>query len=161
MTKLAKRRGEHPHGDTGQLILLGLFLVVWGADSFWLKFSVSPAASVPLWVRWVFFVVAWALAFYLTASGHKVLSVEHHMKHVMKTGAFKYVRHPLYLAALLFYLSMSFLTFSLFSLGMLVVMIFPFYQYIARYEERIVEGKFGQAYRSYQRKTGMWLQRLW
>ncbi len=36
------KNGEHPFGDAGQLILLGLFLIVWVADSFFLKRTVTP-----------------------------------------------------------------------------------------------------------------------
>ena len=34
---MKEKRGEHPFGDAGQFILLGLFLVVWIGDSFFLK----------------------------------------------------------------------------------------------------------------------------
>ena len=82
------------------------------------------------------------------------------MKHVMETGAFHYVRHPLYLSALLFYLGMSLLTMSLFALGVLLVMIFPFYQYISSYEEKIAEKLFGKKYREYKARTGKWFPRI-
>ena len=34
---MKEKNGEHPFGDAGQLILLGVFLVVWVGDSFFLR----------------------------------------------------------------------------------------------------------------------------
>ena len=31
---MKEKNGEHPRGDAGQLILFGLFLVIWILDSF-------------------------------------------------------------------------------------------------------------------------------
>jgi protein-S-isoprenylcysteine O-methyltransferase Ste14 len=77
---------------------------------------------------------------------------------VVSKGAFRYVRHPLYSAAILFYLSLTIATASLFSLALLVV-IFLFYNYIAGYEERLMEIKFGEDYVSYKKRTGRWVPR--
>jgi protein-S-isoprenylcysteine O-methyltransferase Ste14 len=78
---------------------------------------------------------------------------------VVSTGAFRYVRHPLYLAAILFYLGLAVSTASLFSLALLVV-IFLFHNYIAGYEERLMEMKLGEEYVSYKNRTGKWLPRM-
>ena len=43
--------GEHPFGDAGQLILLVLFLLIWGLDSFVFKFSTFLNPGVPDYVR--------------------------------------------------------------------------------------------------------------
>lgn len=45
------KNGEHPFGDIGQLILLGLFLVVWVGDSFFLRISTFPSDYVPMYMR--------------------------------------------------------------------------------------------------------------
>jgi len=34
---MKEKEGEHPFGDAGQLISLGVFLVVWVGDSFFLR----------------------------------------------------------------------------------------------------------------------------
>jgi protein-S-isoprenylcysteine O-methyltransferase Ste14 len=36
---------------------------------------------------------------------------------------------------------------------------FVFYNYIAGYEEKLLETKFGDSYREYERRTGKWLPR--
>ena len=77
---------------------------------------------------------------------------------VRTSGVFRYVRHPLYLGALLFYLGLTIATCSLVSFVLLVV-IFLFYNYIAGYEEKLMLRRFGDEYRDYMEKTGKWIPR--
>ena len=152
---MRERKGEHPFGDAGQLILLGLFLVVWVVDSFFLHKSTFVSDYVPLFIRFVILALALITAVYLSMSGHVVVAHGERPNSVVSTGAFRYVRHPLYSAAILFYLGLAVSTASLFSLVLLVV-IFLFYNYIATYEERLMEMKFGEDYVSYKKRTGKW-----
>jgi protein-S-isoprenylcysteine O-methyltransferase Ste14 len=138
---MKERKGEHPYGDSGQLILLGLFLVLWGGDSFFVQKSTFVSDYIPLPVRLVVFGLTLITAVYLFMSGHVVVAHEERPTSVISRGAFRYVRHPLYLGALLFYLGLTVSTASLFSLALLVA-IFLFYNYIAGYEERLMEIKF-------------------
>ncbi len=48
---------------------------------------------------------------------------------------------------------------SLFSLALLIP-VFIFYNYIATYEEKLLEEKFGAAYRDYKKRTGKWLPKI-
>jgi len=50
-------------------------------------------------------------------------------------------------------------TASLVSLALLVG-IFLFYNFIAGYEEKLLEAKFGESYTAYQRQTGKWLPKI-
>ena len=153
---MRERKGEHPFGDAGQLILLGLFLLVWAGDSFFLHKSTFVSDYVPLYIRLVILVLVLIPAVYLSMSGHVVVAHGERPNSVVSKGAFQYVRHPLYLAAILFYLGLAVSTASLLSLALLVV-IFLFYNYIAGYEERLLEIKFGEVYVSYKNRTGKWL----
>ncbi len=56
----------------------------------------------------------------------------------------------------MFYLGLAVSTASLFSLG-LVVLIFLFYDYIASYEEKLLEERFHEEYQNYKIKTGKWV----
>ena len=106
----------------------------------------------------VFLGLALAIAAYLSTSGHdKICGAERGAK-VISSGAFRYVRHPLYLACLLFYLGLSVSAASIFCLAFFVV-IFFFYNYLASYEERFMEAKFGEEYREYKRRIGKWVPR--
>jgi protein-S-isoprenylcysteine O-methyltransferase Ste14 len=156
---MKEKKGEHPFSDAGQLILLGLFLVVWVGDSFFLHKSTFASDYVPLVIRLVVLALVLIAAAYLSMSGHVVVAHRERPNSVVSTGAFRYVRHPLYLAAMLFYLGLTVSTASLFSLALLLI-IFLFYNYIATYEERLMEMKFGGDYVSYKNGTGKWIPRI-
>lgn len=156
---MKEKNGEHPFGDAGQLILLGVFLVLWVGDSFFLRKSTFLSEYVPLYIRLMILGLALIIAMYLFRSGHVVVSHEERPKGVVATGAFRYVRHPLYLASILTYLGLTASTASILSLALLVV-IFIFHNYIASYEEKLLEKKFGEEYESYKKKTGKWVPRI-
>lgn len=156
---MEERKGEHPLGDAGQLIFAAVFLLVWLADSFFLRRTTFLAELIPLPIRLVVLAATWLVAILLTRSAHIVVAQEHRPGYVVTTGAFHYIRHPLYLASLLAYLGLTFSTASLISLVLWVV-IFIFHNYIGSYEERLLVTKFGDMYRQYQSKTGKWIPRL-
>jgi hypothetical protein len=62
---------------------------------------------------------------------------------MVSSGAFRYVRHPLYLGSILIYLGFTVSKASLLCLGLLVVIV-VFYNSIAAYEEKLLEVKFGK-----------------
>jgi len=156
---MKERKGEHPFGDSGQLIFLCFLLVVWAVDSFLLRKSTFLSEHVPLYIRLVILVLSLITAVYLFKSGHVVVCHDDRPVGVVSTGAFRYVRHPLYLASMLFYLGLGVSTASLFSL-VLLVMIFIFYNHIANYEERLLLEKFGKNYETYKKRTGKWVPRI-
>jgi len=154
------REGEHPYGDLGQIIILIGFLMVWILDSFVFRYSTFLSAYVPLYLRFIFSGLILIPAIYLVRSGHRAASDEVLSSSCLLTdGAFSRVRHPLYLASLLFYLFLVAISLSLISL--LVFMgVFIFYNAIAAYEERFLEKKFGQEYSDYRKKVPRWIPRL-
>ena len=157
--KVKEKNGEHPLGDAGQLIIFGLFMVIWILDSFILHRSTFLADHIPLVFRLIFLGAALAAAFYLFKSGHVVVSGEQRPTTMVSSGAFRYVRHPLYLGSILIYLGFTVSTASLFCLGLLVAIV-VFYNYIAAYEEKLLLVKFGDAYVAYKKNTGKWAPRL-
>jgi protein-S-isoprenylcysteine O-methyltransferase Ste14 len=150
--------GEHPKGDMGQGLLFIAFMVVWVLDSFFLKLSIMLAARVPLYVRLGWTAVFLAIGLALVLSGHKVLEIRGSTR-LLTTGAFRRVRHPLYLGAMLFYLALWGATLSLAALGIMVIIAF-FYNFIAAYEERKLEDKFGEAYSNYKKNVPRWIPKL-
>jgi len=151
-----KKNGEHPFGDSGQLILLVLFLIIWVVDSFFLGISTVFTDYISLYIRLVILGVILLFAVYLIRSGHVVVSHGQRPSGVVSTGAFQYVRHPLYLGSIMFYFGLAVSTASLFSL-VLVALIFFFYNYIANYEENLLEDRFPEEYRNYKKQTGKWM----
>ena len=153
---MKRENDEHPFGDAGQLILFFLFLILWAGDSFFLGKSTFLSKYVPLSVRIVIMSLAMIAALYLGKSGHAVASREDRPGGVVSAGAFRYVRHPLYLACLLFYLGLAVSTASLLSLALLVG-IFFFYNHIASFEEKVLESKYREHYVAYKNRTGKWI----
>jgi isoprenylcysteine carboxyl methyltransferase (ICMT) family protein YpbQ len=118
--------------------LLVLFLLIWVVDSFFLRISTFLSDYISLYIRLIILGLILVTAVYLVRSGHTIVSHEQRPSGVVSTGAFRYVRHPLYLGSVLFYLGLTVSTASLFSLGLVVVIII-FYNHIASYEEKLLE----------------------
>ena len=149
--------GEHPFGDTGQLIFLFIFLAAWIVDSFILKYSTFVASYVSLFIRIPFAVVILIISGYLAKQGmSKVFGETKDEFGVINKGVFALVRHPVYLGCILFYLGLTVLTFSIFS-AIIWVIIIVFYHYIANYEERLLLNKYGKDYEAYKKSVPMWI----
>jgi protein-S-isoprenylcysteine O-methyltransferase Ste14 len=152
--------GEHPYGDAGQIAGFLLFLLMWVLDSFVFKLTTGFAAYVPLYARLIPAALVFALSGGMAWSGHRIVFHEvREQPHVIRKGVFSRVRHPLYLSALLIYGGLFLTTLSLISL-ILICGIFIFYDIIASYEERLLEGKFREEYRAYRSKTPKWVPRI-
>jgi protein-S-isoprenylcysteine O-methyltransferase Ste14 len=121
-----------------------------------LQLSTLLANLIPLVIRLIFLGATLVAAAFLFKSGHVVVGGEQRPAKVVSSGAFRYVRHPLYLGSILIYLGFTVSTASLFCLAILVVIVL-FYNYIAGYEEKLLEAKFGDDYIQYEKKTGKWL----
>jgi len=154
--KMKEKNGEHPLGDAAQLTLFGLFLVIWILDSFFLQRSTFLAQYISLVLRLIILSFALSAAVYLFKSGHVVVAHDQRGLAIVSSGAFRYVRHPLYLGSILVYLGLTVATASLFCLALLVVIVL-FYNYIAGYEEKLLEAKIGETYIAYEKKTGKWI----
>jgi protein-S-isoprenylcysteine O-methyltransferase Ste14 len=156
---MKEKKGEHPFGDAGQLILLVLFITVWVLDSFFLKKTIFPADYIPFYIRLTIFILLFIAALLLFRATKFIIEGEKRPDHVVNTGAYKYIRHPMYLGSILMSLSLTILTASI-SSCFIFIAIFVFYNYIASYEEKLLENKFGKAYKEYKSRTGRWLPRL-
>lgn len=152
--------GEHPFGDFGQLIFLIVFLVLWILDSFVFYFTTILAEFIPHYIRLILAGLVLIPSSCFAWSSIRVVFMEvRDPPRVIKTGVFSCMRHPMYLAALLFYIGLIFMTLSLVSLAFWGK-IFIFYNYIATYEERQLEKRFGQEYIDYRKKVPKWIPRL-
>lgn len=157
-----KKHSDHPHltgeyrwGDTGQLILLLLFLAIWITDSFIFHYSTFLSGKIPNVIRMPVAMAVIIAGWLLARGGMKsVFGTERSHPEVIDTGVFRIVRHPIYLGALLFYLGAILSTMSIAS-GLFWILIVGFYIWISRYEERILIEEFGEDYLNYKNKVGM------
>jgi len=130
-----------------------------GTGFVFFKISTFLSDYISLYIRLVILGLILVTAIYLIRSGHVVVKHEQRSSGVVSTGAFRFVRHPLYLGSIMFYIGLAVSTASLFSL-VLVAVIFIFYNHIASYEEKLLEDRFNEEYRSYKKRTGKWLPRI-
>ncbi len=118
--------GEHRWGDTGQLILVFLFLTVWVTDSFIFHYSTFLNGVVPDYIRIPLAAVILISGWYLARGGMKaVFGSSRDKPEVINTGVFRMVRHPIYTGALMFYLGASVITLSLASAAAWQMGVFP------------------------------------
>lgn len=147
-------------GDLGQLLLFFIFLAVWIVDSFVFKYSTFLSHFVPLPIRLGIAFLILIFAGYLARSGmHIVFGKVRETPEVIREGAFNLIRHPIYVGAVLLYLGLIIATFSLASMVVWIGILF-FYQFISRYEEKLLLNKFGDEYEQYMRDVPRWLPRL-
>ena len=149
--------GEHPLGHALQIISFVGFLLLWVTDSFFLRLSTFPAEFIPFSIRLIPAIPLFYLAVYLLRSSHNAVFGQVREKpQVITGGVFSISRHPLYLSALLFYAVFFLTTLSLLSLAFLGCIFFS-YNFLAAFEERLLEEKHGKEYREYKGKTRRWL----
>ena len=152
--------GEHRFGDLGQLIFFFVFIIIWLTDSLIFHYSDSGKNFVPLYIRLPVGIIVWIYAAYLAWTAHNVLFKNtSHEPGIIKAGVFGTVRHPLYLGSVLFYLGLLILNISIVSFIIWLIII-VFYNYIARYEEKLLLDKFGDDYRHYMAEVPRWLPRI-
>lgn len=78
---------------------------------------------------------------------------------LVTSGPFRFVRHPLYVAAAVLAPAMALLTAN-WAIGLLGGVVFVLLALRTRIEERNLIARFGDAYRAYARNTGRFLPRI-
>lgn len=167
MVKISEKRhglgSEHPLCDKIQLIMLILFLGVWGIDSlsfFIFRYSTVlvdvisfPALLLPSFVSLGF-------GLYLVAKSHKAVFGEAHVQpKLLDSGVYSWVRHPMYLGILMCCLAFFFASPSLLSFGILLVF-FILYNKMTTYEEKSLIQILGEEYIAYKKRVPKWFPKL-
>jgi len=161
-----KRHGlgsEHPLCDRIQLIMIILFLVVWGIDSlsffiFGYSTVLVDVVSFPALLLPSF--ASLGIGLYLVAKSHKAVFGEAPVQpKLLDSGVYSWVRHRMYLGILMCCLAFFFVSPSLLSIGILVVF-FIFYNKMAAYEEKSLTKILGEEYVAYQKRVPKWFPKL-
>ena len=76
---------------------------------------------------------------------------------IVTDGPFRFSRNPLYLAATGLYLAVTLLVNTVWPLALLVPMLVVLQWGVVRREERYLEAKFGEPYRTYRARVRRWL----
>jgi protein-S-isoprenylcysteine O-methyltransferase Ste14 len=152
--------GEHTLGDAGQAFFACLFGVVWVTDTYFLSYTTFLNEYIPSIIRVVLGVAFLVLSAYLASTGLAIVfGAGRRNTEVIKEGVFNYVRHPIYLGEILFYLGLLMLSMSL-AAFLVWLMTIGFLHYISRHEERLLLARFGTDYEQYMRAVPMWIPQL-
>ncbi len=147
---------EAPHSHLKQGLSIIVFTTVWILDSLVFSFSTVLNNLVPWLVRLILFIVIIAVAFVFIRASHNVLFRHPENKDDLITdGVLGHVRNPMYLGVLLIYLACIFLSISLISIAIWIVIII-IYDKLATFEEKQLEELFGQKYLEYKEKVPKW-----
>ncbi len=137
-------------------VVLLAWLVLYGIAPAWIE-----ALSVPFpgWLRWVGFALGVAsLAFWWWTqvvlgkewSPQLQLRKQHHL---VTTGPYSRIRHPLYTAMMGYGASLALVTANWIFIAFVVLMIGGLFARVPR-EEQMMIGEFGEEYRAYMQRTG-------
>jgi len=153
--------GEYKYGDSGQIILLILFVIGVLLDTIFFHTGAEYRQAVSLFIRIPLSVICLCFSLLLIQSSHKtIFDSSQNGSTVVDRGAYGVVRHPMYLGMILFYLTVTVLFLSVIAMIILLIIII-FYYFIARYEERILLDKFGQVYERYMNRVPMLIPCRW
>jgi protein-S-isoprenylcysteine O-methyltransferase Ste14 len=145
---------EHPKGDKYQIIMLGIFLVVWIIDSFIFKVSLIDFTT-PWYLTGALGTLILLTGVYLVNESHKLV-IEIEEPEFIDWGVYSLARHPMYFGIMLVYLGLTISTVSWASLLVLIGIAY-IYDQIADYEENQLIEKIGKKYIDYCGKTRRWL----
>jgi len=150
---------EAPHSHLIQALSPAIFTTVLILDSLVFKFSIVLNDFVPWIVRLILFIVVIAVAFVFIRLSHNILFRRPENKDELITdGILGHVRNPMYFGVLLIYLAFIFLSISLISIALWIVIIVV-YDKLATYEEKQLEKLFGEKYLEYKKKVPKWIPR--
>jgi len=146
---------ENPINDRVQIVFVVIFLVVWGLDSFILRFGLNLFGLIALFVSVPVGVIFLVSGIYFVMKSEAVVFSNEEGK-VIDTGVYGRVRHPMYFGELLILLGFSIATLSLLSFVVWIVF-FIFLDRMAAYEEKDLTRLLGQKYADYQKRTYKWI----
>jgi protein-S-isoprenylcysteine O-methyltransferase Ste14 len=151
--------GEHKFGDAGQALLAVIFGIVWLGDVFFLKRTTVLESFLPT-TRAVIGIILLIFSGWLAMSTIAIVfGEERKIPQVIRKGAYRYCRHPMYLSEIILYLALLLIKPSVAAAIVLVVVI-GFMYYLCRHEEKLLLNRFGDDYREYMQAVPMWLPRL-
>lgn len=135
--------------------MLIVFIIGFIFDLFLLKISISWQDAFPWHFRIVVFLPLLFVSWYFIQRSHKkVFEEERKYLMVIKTEIYTIIRHPIYFGSIMIYLAFVILSFSVIALVIFIV-IFIFYYYLCRYEEKLLIEKLGSEYCDYMKKVPM------
>jgi len=152
--------GEHRWGDTGQIVLLIVFIIGMLSDLFLLKLSHPWQSMFPWYLRVIIFLPLLFVAGYFGQRAHKIVFKKERKEFMLiENDVYAIIRHPMYFGSILTYLAFVILSFSMISFVVFIVVVI-FYYYLCRYEEQILVERLGDQYKKYMKNIPMLIPRI-
>ena len=144
---------EHPWCDRFQVVMLLIFLTVWGLDSW---YGVTAFGFMCPWMlRAAACLALLGFGGYLVGESHDLVIGAEDLG-LVDWSVYAFVRHPMYLGILLVYLGLTAATLSMASLALLPAFLYA-YDRFAAYEERMLVEELGEDYLSYMGRVRRWV----
>jgi protein-S-isoprenylcysteine O-methyltransferase Ste14 len=140
---------------------LTVFLVLYAINPPWIGMLLVP---FPDWLRWMgsaLGVLSLAVYAWSRATLGKEWSSQLQMRqrhHLVTTGPYAWIRHPIYLALMSFLAAIALVTANWFFIALLAFSIVDLALRIPKEEEMMIE-EFGDEYKTYMQRTGRLLPR--
>ncbi len=148
---------EIPHGHIYHAVIPIVFILIWFLDSNILKISTILNDFVPFIIRLILFISVLCIALIFIELSHRILFKSHKPPDSLITnGILGYVRNPMYSGILLIYVAFIFLSISLISIAFFIL-VFLVYNWMANFEENILENMFGDEYIQYKKRVRKWI----
>lgn len=131
------------------LYLLGLFLIIKGG-------KVTPQSNFfSIFLLFVCFTgfLLWALGYLHLGKNGAFSVIPKISSGIVRTGPYKFIRHPIYAGILLVFFSLSLLTASAPGFFYTSFILFPLNFFRARNEEKVLEKTYGQKFHQYRQQT--------
>ncbi|MBN1126477.1 MAG: isoprenylcysteine carboxylmethyltransferase family protein [Sedimentisphaerales bacterium] len=162
-----KSRRSNTGGQTRrESVFVFLFMIVWGVSQILaLLYCVSNRLSfadylLPIWLQWigaclyaVSIVLLWRSHADLRHNWSAILQIKQNHS-LIKSGVYKYIRHPMYAAHLLWSLAQALLLANWLAGPLALVAMIGFVSLRVPCEEQLMLERFGKEYREYKRHTG-------
>jgi protein-S-isoprenylcysteine O-methyltransferase Ste14 len=151
--------GEHPIGDALQLIFLIVFLIANLLDILLFHTNSTIRSKIHIFIRLPIGLSLISFGAWLALKGIQIVFKDLRPNPIMITeGLFSFVRHPIYLGAMLIYLGVLSLTLSSIG-GIAFIFVVILYNWLARHEENLMIEIFGETYQQYIHQVPMWIPR--
>ncbi len=145
--------GEHPRGHQLMIGLFLFYIIIWLLDSFLFRLT-ALVYITPFFFNVIIGIIIVILSLWLTSKSDIVF--EGTEPHIINTGPYARVRHPMYLGMVLVHVGIWITTLSLITLIPLIA-VFIGYNYLANDEEQRLEAKFGDEYLAYKKRVRKWI----
>jgi protein-S-isoprenylcysteine O-methyltransferase Ste14 len=167
LRELTKNAVEHEGRlSFALLILVGVFMVAALVLYIWFP-TLFPWLFLPFhdWLRWIGVIIGfislfllWWIHLTLGRAFSKALTIQEEHK-VVTDGPYRRVRHPMYTAFLIYFLSWFLISTSLLFIIVWLLFLFTLIARMPKEEEMLIT-QFGEEYREYMKRTGRLLPPL-